>query len=206
MPPLQVSVKIITKVMVNPDLIKSEIRRKILSQRNSIYINTIVMNSKSINNNIIAIEEYRRSKSLGIYYPIGSEVQTFDLIRYSLNDNKTVCLPKIIDSTTIEFFKIIENSFEKISFQKGKYGIFEPSISTETIDKIDMLIIPGIAFDLKGNRIGYGKGYYDRFLSSRKANYKIGLAYEIQVLNNIPNNELDVPVDIIVTEKRIIRI
>lgn len=192
--------------MVNPDLIKSKIRRKILSQRNSIHINTIVMNSKSINNNILAIEEYRSSKSLGIYYPIGSEVQTFDLIRDSLNDNKTVCLPKIIDSTTIEFFKIIENSFEKISFQKGKYGISEPSFSTETIDKIDMLIIPGIAFDLRGNRIGYGKGYYDRFLSSRKAKYKIGLAYEIQVLNNIPNNELDVPVDIIVTEKRIIRI
>ena len=192
--------------MVNPDLIKSEIRRKILSQRNSIYINTIVMNSKSINNNIIAIEEYRRSKSLGIYYPIGSEVQTFDLIRYSLNDNKTVCLPKIIDSTTIEFFKIIEDSFEKILFRKGKYGIFESSISTETIDKFDMLIVPGIAFDLNGNRLGYGKGYYDRFLSSKKAKHTIGLAYEIQVLNNIPNNELDVPVDIIVTEKRIIRI
>ena len=64
----------------------------------------------------------------------------------------------------------------------------------------------GGRIDGQGNRIGYGKGYYDRFLSSRKANYKIGLAYEIQVLNNIPNNELDVPVDIIVTEKRIIRI
>ena len=192
--------------MVNPDLTKSEIRRKILSQRNSIYTNTIIMNSKSINNNIIATEEYRSSKSLGIYYPIGSEVQTFELIRHSLNDNKIVGLPKIIDSTTIEFFKINGNSFEKISFRKGKYGISEPAISTEAIDKIDLLIIPGIAFDLKGNRIGYGKGYYDRFLSSRKANYKIGLAYEIQLLNHIPHNELDVPVDIIVTEKRIIRI
>jgi 5-formyltetrahydrofolate cyclo-ligase len=69
-----------------------------------------------------------------------------------------------------------------------------------------MLIIPGIAFDLSGNRIGYGKGYYDRFLSSKKAKHTMGLAYEIQVLNNIPNNDLDVPVDIIVTEKRIIRI
>ncbi|HEX5185461.1 MAG TPA: 5-formyltetrahydrofolate cyclo-ligase [Nitrososphaeraceae archaeon] len=192
--------------MVNPDLTKSEIRRKILTQRNSISTNTIIMHSKSINNKIIAIEEYENSKSLGVYYPIGSEVQTFDLIRNSLNHNKMVCLPKIIDSRTIEFFKIIEDSFEKISFQKGKYGIFEPSISTETIEKIDMLIIPGIAFDLKGNRIGYGKGYYDRYLSSRKAKYKIGLAYEIQVLNNIPNNELDIPIDIIVTEKRIIRI
>ena len=192
--------------MVNPDLTKSEIRRKILTQRNSISTNTIIMHSKSINNKIIAIKEYENSKSLGIYYPIGSEVQTFDLIRHSLNHNKMVCLPKVIDSTSIKFYKIIEDSFEKISFQKGKYGILEPSISTETIDKIDMLIIPGIAFDLKGNRIGYGKGYYDRYLSSRKAKSKIGLAYEIQVLNKIPNNELDIPVDIIVTEKRIIRI
>ncbi|MGE0243188.1 MAG: 5-formyltetrahydrofolate cyclo-ligase [Nitrososphaeraceae archaeon] len=199
-------VKIIPKMKVNPDLTKSEIRRKILSKRNSIYKNTIIKNSKFISNKIIAIDEYQSSKSLGIYYPIGSEVQTFDLIRHSLNNDKIVCLPKIIDSTTIEFFKIIENSFEKISFRKGKYGILEPSISKDSIDKIDMLIIPGIAFDLNGNRIGYGKGYYDRFLSSKKAKHIIGLAYEIQLLNNIPNNDLDVPVDIIVTERRIIRI
>jgi 5-formyltetrahydrofolate cyclo-ligase len=193
-------------MMLNSDLTKSEIRHKILSKRNSIYRDAIITNSKFINNKIISIEEYQRSKSLGVYYPIGSEVQTFELIKHSLNNNKIVSLPKITDSMTIEFFKIIEDSFEKISFRKGRYGIFEPSISTDTIDKIDMLIIPGIAFDLNGNRIGYGKGYYDRFLSSKKSKYNIGLAYEIQVLNNIPNNELDVPVDIIVTEKRIIRI
>ena len=100
----------------------------------------------------------------------------------------------------------MEDKFEKIKFTKGKYGIFENSISTTIIDKIDLLIIPGIAFDLKGYRIGYGKGYYDRFLSLGKSKCIMGLSYESQIINEIPNNEHDIPVDIIITEKRIIRI
>jgi 5-formyltetrahydrofolate cyclo-ligase len=79
-------------------------------------------------------------------------------------------------------------------------------MSTTSIDQMDLLIIPGIAFDLQGNRIGYGKGYYDRFLFSRKAKCIIGLAYEIQIINEIPNNDHDIPVNIIITEKRTIRI
>jgi 5-formyltetrahydrofolate cyclo-ligase len=74
------------------------------------------------------------------------------------------------------------------------------------MEKMDLLIIPGIVFDLQGNRLGYGKGYYDRFLSLRKIKYIIALAYELQVINQIPNNEHDIPVDIIITEKRIISV
>ena len=77
-------------------------------------------------------------------------------------------------------------------------------MSSTCLDKIDLLILPGIAFDLHGNRIGYGKGYYDRFLYSRKAKHIMGLAYEIQICNDIPTNQHDIPVDTIITEKRII--
>src|ERR687895_2758902 len=155
---------------------------------------------------VIATKEYQSSKSIGAYYPIGSEVKTFDIIKHSIDNKKEVGLPRVIDCTKIEFFKIIEDSFEKIKFTKGKYGIFENSMSSTSIDQMDLLIIPGIAFDLQGNRIGYGKGYYDRFLSSRKTKYVIGLAYETQVINESPNNHYDIPVNIIITEKRTIRI
>jgi 5-formyltetrahydrofolate cyclo-ligase len=185
---------------------KSDIRKDILYKRNSLFESEIINNSKIINLKVIATKEYQRSKSIGAYYPTGSEVKTFDIIKHSIDNKKEIGLPRVIDSTKIEFFKIIEDSFEKIKITKGKYGIFENSMSTTSIDQMDLLIIPGIAFDSQGNRIGYGKGYYDRFLSSRKAKYVIGLAFEAQVINEITSNDYDIPVNIIITEKRTIRI
>jgi 5-formyltetrahydrofolate cyclo-ligase len=192
--------------MANYNFAKSDIRKDILYKRNSLSESEIINNSKIISIRVIATQEYQSSKSIGVYYPIGSEVNTFDIIKHSIDNKKDVGLPRVIDSTKIEFFKVIEDSFEKIKFTKGKYGVFENSMSTTSIDQMDLLIIPGIAFDLQGNRIGYGKGYYDRLLSSRKAKYVIGLAFETQVINEIPNNDYDIPVNIIITEKRTIRI
>jgi 5-formyltetrahydrofolate cyclo-ligase len=131
-------------------------------------------------------------------------VNTFEIIKYSLATKKTIGLPRIVDSNRIVFFKIMENSFDDIKITKGKYGILENSMSDSIIEEMDLLIIPGIAFDLQGNRIGYGKGYYDRFLSKRKANYIIGLAFENQIINKIPKTGYDIPVNILFTEKRII--
>ena len=192
--------------MAKDNFAKSDIRKDILFKRNSLSEFEIIKNSKIISIKVIATKEYQSSKSIGAYYPIGSEVKTFDIIKHSIDNKKEVGLPRVIDSTKIEFFKIIEDSFEKIKFTKGKYGIFENSMSSTIIDQMDLLIIPGIAFDLQGNRIGYGKGYYDRLLSSRQAKYIIGLAYEAQVINEIPNNDQDIPVNMIITEKRTIRI
>jgi 5-formyltetrahydrofolate cyclo-ligase len=192
--------------MTQNTLAKSDIRKTILDKRNSISQLDHINNSRIISNRVISTKEYQSSRSLGIYYSIGSEVKTFAIIRHSLENKKEIALPRIIDSTKIQFFKVMEDRFEKIKFTKGKNGIFENSMSTTIIDKIDLLIIPGIAFDLKGNRIGYGKGYYDRFLSLYKAKCKMGLSYDCQIINEIPNNEHDIPVDIIITEKRTIRI
>ncbi|HYY71418.1 MAG TPA: 5-formyltetrahydrofolate cyclo-ligase [Nitrososphaeraceae archaeon] len=192
--------------MAKDNFAKSDIRKDILSKRNSLSEFEIINNSKIINIRVIATKEYQSSKSIGAYYPIGSEVKTFEIIKHSIDNKKDIGLPRVLDSTNIEFFKIIEDSFEKIKFTKGKYGIFENTMSNTRIDQMDLLIIPGIAFDLQGNRLGYGKGYYDRLLSSRKAKYIIGLAYEDQLINEIPNNDHDIPVNIIITEKRTIRI
>ena len=185
-------------------LSKEEIRREILRIRNSLSENEIVGNSNIISNRVISTKEYKNSASIGIYYPIGSEVNTFEIIRHTLATEKAISLPRIIDSNRIVFFKIIENSFEDIKMTKGKYGILENSMSDSIMEEMDLLIVPGIAFDLQGNRIGHGKGYYDRFLSQRKANYIIGLAFENQIINKIPKTEYDIPVNVLFTEKRII--
>src|SRR4030095_14088062 len=119
---------------------KSEIRKNILYKRNSLSESEIINNSSIISNRFLLTKEYKSSKSIGAYYPTGSEVKTFDIIKYSIDKKKEVGLPRVIDSTKIEFFKIIEDSFEKIKFTKGKYGIFENSMSTTNMDKMDLLI------------------------------------------------------------------
>lgn len=185
-------------------LTKYQIRQEILRIRNSLSETEIVSNSNIISNKVISTKEFKKAQSIGTYYPIRSEVKTFEIIKYSLATKKTIGLPRIIDSNRIAFFKIMENSFEDIKLTKGKYGILENLISDSILEEMDLLIIPGIAFDLQGNRIGYGKGYYDRFLSTRKVSYIMGLAFENQIIKKIPTTENDIPVDVLVTEDRII--
>ncbi len=185
-------------------LTKYHIREEILRIRNSLSETEIVSSSNIISDKVISTKEFKKAQSIGTYYPIRSEVKTFEIIKHSLATKKTIGLPRIIDSNRIAFFKIMENSFEDIKFTKGKYGILENLMSDSIVEEMDLLIIPGIAFDLQGNRIGYGKGYYDRFLSTRKVSYIMGLAFENQIIKKIPTTENDIPVDVLVTENRII--
>jgi 5-formyltetrahydrofolate cyclo-ligase len=185
-------------------LTKYQIREELLRIRNSLSETEIVSSSNIISDKVISTKEFKKAQSIGTYYPIRSEVKTFEIIKHSLATKKTIGLPRIIDSNRIAFFKIMENSFEDIKFTKGKYGILENLMSESIVEEMDLLIIPGIAFDLQGNRIGYGKGYYDRFLSTRKVSYIMGLAFENQIIKKIPTTENDIPVDVLVTENRII--
>jgi 5-formyltetrahydrofolate cyclo-ligase len=92
--------------------------------------------------------------------------------------------------------------------EKNSYGIFEPKMPSGTADlnpKLDLIIMPGVAFDQTGSRVGMGKGYYDHFLADKKGIPRIGLAYSEQVLAHVPRNTYDEPVDMIVTEKGVIR-
>ena len=89
---------------------------------------------------------------------------------------------------------------------EASYGILEPvKIIEKSPNKIDLIIVPGIGFDKRGNRLGHGKGYYDKLLRKLKT-IKIGLAFELQIVDQIPTDENDVPVDLIITEERIINL
>src|SRR3989338_3616519 len=103
--------------------------------------------------------------------------------------------------------KIKQKLFSLKEFKPKTFGILEPKESYQrefNPDKLDIVIVPGIAFDKNGHRIGYGYGYYDRFLKTiRKETLKIGLAYDFQLIEKIPEERHDVPVDIILTEKEI---
>lgn len=139
--------------------------------------------------------QYLQNKTILSYFPFKDEVD----VSY-INNNYDVAYPVVCDNHILKAYKT-ENSFIRNS-----YGIYEPDADKSAyIDKkdIDVIIVPLLGFDLNRNRLGYGGGYYDRYLSDYEG-LKIGVAFDIQQLDHIETNKNDVPLDIIITETRTI--
>jgi len=158
-----------------------------------------------IQNKFLNSDVYLKSDIIGVYYPILNEVQTFRIITKSISDSKTIALP-IVANQTLTFHRY----FSLRHLRVGPYKIKEPPISDAPLDdKLDTIIVPGVAFDCRGNRVGYGKGYYDKFLNSNKRNSLniIGLAFDFQLLDNyyLDVENYDVKLNILYTEKRTLK-
>lgn len=179
---------------------KFELRQEIRNLRQSTYPVDLFKKSKDIIARLIELEELKGPKKIMLYLSYGSEVMTFDTINLCIVTGMRVYVPYLIDKDME--VSVIHNLSE---LKMSEYGIMEP-IQREKIDKseIDIVIVPGVVFDRKGNRIGSGLGYYDRFLKGMKA-VKIALAYDFQVVDKIVPTKEDIPMDMIVTEKEVIR-
>ena len=179
---------------------KSLLRKEVLHKRNSMSHFEISMKSKLIQQKLIESPVFNQSKSIGLYLAIGSEVQTREIINYALDLGKTVLLPRIM-SNDLRFYVVDQKDFEKNSFDVNRFGIKEPKIDNRPADFIDLLIIPGIVFDMYGFRIGYGYGYYDKYLTISKFSKSIGLAYDFQFIKKpIPILPHDRKIDVLITE------
>lgn len=184
---------------------KSEFRKNILNIRNNMTADEVLGKSNTIIDSLTSREEYKKSKTIFIYMDFKNEVKTIELIKKMLSDDKHVVIPYTDIKNTVIIpveIKDMENDL-KIS----PFGYLEPKvekiIEVET-DKIDLIIVPGVVFDKRFNRIGFGKGYYDRILNQKRHDAKaIAIAYEFQVLDEIPFEEHDIKMDIIITEKNI---
>lgn len=183
---------------------KKSVRKLLLEKRES--FDTILRKEWDISifNNLIKSQFYKNAKFIFAYVSFKSEVDTLGFIEYALGDNKIVCVPKIESKEKgIEFFEI--NSLAHL--KAGYYGILEPTANcpSANLKEIDLMLIPGLAFDILGGRLGYGAGYYDRFLYQTKLNFnKVGIAYDFQVIDKVPMDEHDVRIDGIITTKDII--
>lgn len=146
-------------------------------------------------------------KHFFVYNSFSSEVETSKIIDWLIKNNKNVLVPKC-NITCEEMYAVVyEPDFHLTEL--NSYGIAEPKHCVEYKDKIDIIIAPGIAFDRFGNRIGFGKGYYDKFIS--RLSYKpmiAALAFDEQIINNdvIPNNNSDQKMDIVITDKEVITV
>ena len=182
---------------------KSVLRKEILQKRNSMSVRQISLKSKSIQEKLIGSIEFIQSKSIGIYLPIGSEVQTNEIIRSAIESKKIVLLPRVV-LNDLHYFVVDKHDFDHDLFDINKFGIKEPKKTNRKLEHIDLLIVPGVVFDYHGYRIGYGYGYYDKFMTEEKFLKSIGLAYDFQVTKNpIPKFEYDKKIDILITESGI---
>ncbi len=159
----------------------------------------VVISSREEKNKLIArrvIEFCFPYKVIGIYLSTPNEVETDGIIEELLKQGKIVVAPRVEDNELV--FHKLESLKDT---EHNKYHIREPLFSSEVIDNIEIMIVPGIAFDVSKNRIGYGKGYYDRYLSKHEC-YKVGLAFDEHLHKEIPTDSSDVKMDIVITDKR----
>lgn len=181
---------------------KNQIRQKIKSQRNSLSKEEVFLKSNLASDLFLSSEEYISSSVIMLYMPLGNETDTLAIISRAFEDGKKVVLPV----TDVENVDIIPYYISDISdLRVGAYAIREPQNGVLTaIDKIDTVVVPGIAFDCHGGRIGFGKGYYDRFLSAFNG-IKIGFCYDFQLVENAYPEPHDVMMDYVVTNKEIFK-
>lgn len=186
---------------------KKSIRKEILKKREEISLDLKSIKDALIKERLFSLHEFINSKTVLFYASFRSEVETFSIIKESLKLGKRVVLPKV--DKEIHILRLYE--IKDISeLSPGYMGIPEPLLLDDrlvNLDDIDIVVIPGAAFDYSGNRLGYGGGYYDILLSETKKKIPIiALAYEEQLIDSIPYELHDVKVDIIVTDKHVIRI
>jgi 5-formyltetrahydrofolate cyclo-ligase len=183
---------------------KEKIRRSMLNRRNTISSKEVLEKSRLIQLNVINSRDFMISETLGVYLPIGTEVRTEEIIQRALETAKKVALPRI-ESDKIRFYQLNNRLFQKNSLVVGKFGLKEPRKQGTEIREMDLLIVPGIAFDYEGSRIGYGRGYFDRYMMDAKVSFSLGLGYRFQlVTNRLPQSQLDKRINGLSTETGIL--
>ena len=180
---------------------KDEIRKEKLRLRKALSLKERAEKSAAIAEKLFSLEEYKEAGNIFLYASYGSEADTFPIIERALEEGKAVALPRCVSDASM-VFHYIEDTDE---LKKSKKGIPEPEPQLPAaLSEPDIIIVPGVAFDASMNRIGSGKGYYDRFFKALPLYVpKLALAFELQMADEIPYETLDETMDKIITEERI---
>lgn len=186
---------------------KRELRKGIIKERMSLKPEEVKQKSELIANRLFSLEEFEISKTVMLYLDFRNEVATEAIIQECFSQGKRVLIP----ITQLEPPKLIPSELKDYpgDLTTGTYGILEPQkdkIRLVEPEEIDLVLVPGVAFDIKGNRLGYGGGFYDRFLNRTKPGTPfIALAFELQVRDEVYPEPHDHPVHYVITEERVIQ-
>ncbi|HVX01749.1 MAG TPA: 5-formyltetrahydrofolate cyclo-ligase [Nitrososphaera sp.] len=187
---------------------KQKVRRAALARRDAMSYPDIERQSALVQQSVARSKEFGQAQVVGAYHPKGSEVRTALLMGIAKDQGKKVVLPRI-EGNDMRFY---EYDLSGDSLVEGRFGIMEPTPEAKPVMHIDLLLVPGLAFDCKGNRIGYGRGYYDRFISGGGASFSMGLAYSVQVATDngdddnpgLPRGRFDRRLDALATENGVL--
>jgi len=179
---------------------KTSLRNRLLEQRDNTSHDLLKISSEKIQKKLKKIFAFKNAQKIGVYYPIGSEIFTQDIIQELLSKSKEVFLPKVVEKN-IEFRKIKDFS----SLETGSFDILEPKDECEVDNNLDVILVPTVGISQTGVRLGYGHGFYDRFLAEHKT-VTISLILEKQIIKNIPKLPHDIVMNWIVTEERATKI
>lgn len=184
---------------------KGRIRQEMIARRRGLSAGEVARKGRSILRHLLALPEYRAARLIHSFVSMPEEVDTRALIEEALASGKRVAVPVVQkgrrDLRHAEIGALADLRPE------GDWGLLQPPperMCPVAPGEIGLVVVPGLAFDLQGNRIGFGAGYYDRFLRGVDAP-KVGVAYAFQVLCEVPATEEDAPVDVIVTEEGVYR-
>ena len=181
---------------MNNTLIQQKLRQKILKKRRRVPSTTYEEASLRICSYIKNLPLYQQAKSIALYHPFNNEINIASLFIPN-HPVQSFYYPKI-EFSDLRFIAINSDTV----WHANKYGILEPMTTQKFIlpQPIDLVIVPLVAFDTSGSRIGSGKGFYDKALAHIQTQTIIGVAYEFQKLASIPRNSWDIPLDAVITE------
>jgi len=182
---------------------KSKVRNELKLRRRSIPVEQREQYSDTITRRVIALPQWEQARVVFLYVDHGSEVRTRKLIEAALQDGKTVLLPRVIDDHTIEAVPV---SDPQAGLTPGRFGIPAPGKDAGKAwqDPIDLVLCPGVAFTETGQRIGQGSGYYDRFLEHHPCQHVLGLAFDEQVVDQLPLEPHDMKIHGVITPTRLL--
>jgi len=172
------------------------LRRELIARRNDISMIENAELSARACEALLKLPEYARAGTVLCYKGIRSELETRGFIMQALADGKRVCLPKIAGDSLVAVRYTPESGFVP-----GRFGTLEPA-SSDIVParEIEIAIVPGVGFDLNGGRIGYGKGYFDRYLKEVHCP-RVGVAFGVQIVEDVFSDEWDVKMDVVATDR-----
>ncbi len=184
---------------------KSQLRNEMRERMKAIPPGEAAEKSQAACSLLIAEPVFRNSRTIMIYLSIPGEVDTRDLATQGWKGGKSVLVPKV-DWEHKHMDPVVIRSLDA-GVREGRYGIPEPvEGEPHPLDEIDLIVVPAVAFDRRGYRLGRGGGYYDRFLAHPQVRaVACGLGFEVQVVDQVPTDSHDHPIDMLVTEKQVLQ-
>ena len=174
---------------------KTELRAQIRQQKRAMTPEQIEKASRELGEKFAACPQYQNAKTVYGYMPYNQEVRTVPMLERAMRDGKQVAVPKVCGDT-MRFILVTDLT----AMEKSDFGIPEP-IADEPVanDPHALVLMPGLAFTAQGDRMGYGGGYYDKFLAQEPEHPTVALCYDFQLVESLPTEEYDVPVHLVLT-------